>query len=377
MVPQLPPEIQLAQRLAGNEQVTRDRAVRKLRKYIVARTQRAAGGFTHDELLKVWKGLFYCMWMQDKPLLQGLKEIILLFPAQEELGRTISQLVHAFQTTEAQHLFLQTFWQTMNREWTGIDRLRLDKFYMLMRMVLKESLKALRMRAWEESQAPNGVKSHFIEIFLEELAKVGASELTADQNLKFIDPFCRIAAQTKDSLVLHNINRGIFETIVEQAPLAIEDLMNEMEEEEGEMSEDDGQEQGVPSKKLFEKPPGGSCGAAPGLGEEQGEDDEDSTGAVLQFDYEAVANRLFEMASHQSTPSQNRKRLYKVIRKLQDLAEGLFPEEDVPEEAYSGRQEGRKGRKAKKRSPKSQLQNKTGASVSTLVRTRLLVRVCS
>lgn len=40
---QLPPEIQLAQRLAGNEQVTRDRAVRKLRKYIVARTQRAAG----------------------------------------------------------------------------------------------------------------------------------------------------------------------------------------------------------------------------------------------------------------------------------------------------------------------------------------------
>lgn len=45
MVPrvQLPPEIQLAQRLAGNEQVTRDRAVKKLRKYIVARTQRAAG----------------------------------------------------------------------------------------------------------------------------------------------------------------------------------------------------------------------------------------------------------------------------------------------------------------------------------------------
>lgn len=39
----LPPEIQLAQRLAGNEQVTRDRALRKLRKYIVARSQRATG----------------------------------------------------------------------------------------------------------------------------------------------------------------------------------------------------------------------------------------------------------------------------------------------------------------------------------------------
>ncbi|XP_070263206.1 ribosomal RNA processing protein 1 homolog A [Myotis yumanensis] len=406
---EFPPEIQLAQRLAGNQKVTRDRAVKKLRKYIVARTQRAAGGFTHDELLKVWKGLFYCMWMQDKLLLQEelgrtISQLVHAFQTteargfthdellkvwkglfycmwmqdkpllQEELGRTISQLVHAFQTTEAQNLFLQTFWQTMSREWTGIDRLRLDKFYMLMRMVLKESLAALKMRGWEErqieqllelltteillpdSQAPNGVKSHFIEIFLEELAKVGASELTADQNLKFIEPFCRIAAQTKDSVVLHNINRGIFEAIVEQAPLAIEDLMNEMEEEEGEMSEDDGQEQGVASKK----PPEGSCGARPGLGEEQGEDDEDSMGAVLQFDYEAVANKLFEMASHQSTPSQNRKRLYKVIRKLQDLAEGLFPEEDVPEEAYRGLQEGRKGRKAKKRLPKSQLQNETG-----------------
>ena len=31
------------------------------------------------------------------------------------------------------------------------------------------------------------------------------------------------------SLVLHNIAQGIFETIVEQAPLAIEELMNELE----------------------------------------------------------------------------------------------------------------------------------------------------
>ncbi|PNJ11354.1 RRP1 isoform 6, partial [Pongo abelii] len=292
-------------------------------------------GFTHDELLKVWKGLFYCMWMQDKPLLQ------------EELGRTISQLVHAFQNMEAQHLFLQAFWQTMNREWTGIDRLRLDKFYMLMRMVLNESLKVLKMQGWEErqieellellvteilhpsSQAPHGVKSHFIEIFLEELTKVGAEELTADQNLKFIDPFCRIAARTKDSLVLNSITRGIFETIVEQAPLAIEDLLNELDTQDEEAASDsdessEGGERGdALSQKRSEKPPTGSiCRAEPEAGEEQAGDDRDSGGPVLQFDYEAVANRLFEMASRQSTPSQNRKRLYKVIRKLQDLAGG-------------------------------------------------------
>lgn len=30
-----------------------------------------------------------------------------------------------------EHLFLRAFWQTMIREWVGIDRLRLDKFYMV------------------------------------------------------------------------------------------------------------------------------------------------------------------------------------------------------------------------------------------------------
>ncbi|KAM4889455.1 ribosomal RNA processing protein 1 homolog A [Thomomys bottae] len=353
---QLPPEIQFAQRLAGNEQVTRDRAVRKLRKYIVARTQRAAGGFTHEELLKIWKGLFYCMWMQDKPLLQ------------EELGRIIAQLIHAFQTTEARHLFLQAFWQTMNREWAGLDRLRLDKFYLLMRMVLNESFQAVKSGGWEsrlvtqlldlltteilhpDSEAPNGVKSHFLDIFLEELSAVGAAELTADQNLQLIDPFCRIAACTHDSLVLHHITRAILEAIVEQAPLAIEDLMSEVDVQNAEANDDDDSNDDDGSGSGQDRPSGslaaGSCRVDPG-------EDEEKAGPVLQFDYEAVANRLFELASQENIPSQNRKRLYRVIRKFQELAGGSFPEDDIPERAYTKLLEGRRQRKQKKKKRKS------------------------
>lgn len=76
-----------------------------------------------------------------------------------------------------------------------------------------------------DSEAPSGVKSHFLDIFLEELTRVGADEvgyrprgswfwlwlwgnrdlsklpllspqLTAEQNLRFIEPFCRAAAHT-------------------------------------------------------------------------------------------------------------------------------------------------------------------------------------
>lgn len=45
---------------------------------------------------------------------------------------------------------------------------------------------------------------------------------------------------------------------------------------------------------------------------------------------------------------------------LSTLSLGIFPEDDIPEEAYRKLQEGRQGRKAKKRLPKSQLQNKPG-----------------
>ena len=66
------------------------------------------------------------------------------------------------------------------------------------------------------------------------------------------------------SLVLHNIAQGIFETIVEQAPLAIEELMNELEEEElseeDELSEEEAQERGV----LFREPPKGEYCALQG-----------------------------------------------------------------------------------------------------------------
>ncbi|XP_051840750.1 ribosomal RNA processing protein 1 homolog A isoform X1 [Antechinus flavipes] len=366
--PALPSEIQLAQRLAGNEKTIRDRAVRKLRRYIRAKTEAASGGFSHDELLKIWKGLFYCMWMQDKPLLQ------------EELGNTISQLIHVFQNTETQHLFVQTFWQTMNREWIGIDRLRLDKFYMLMRLLLNQSFEALKRSGWEESQvellldilmkeilhpdsqAPCGVKSHFIDIYLEELTKVGAEELTADQNLKFVIPFCKIASRTKDSTLLYNIVGGIFDAILEQAPFAIEDLIRELNanQEDSELLETESDD--MTSIRLHGKQKKGKKGKDSFSSEDKPKVKKQSNGKghiglVLQFNYEEIADRLFEMASRQSTPSLNRKHLYKLVRKFQSLAEGIFPQDGLPRRKKLNKN---RLQQKKTRLPKSKLKREKG-----------------
>ncbi|XP_068429223.1 ribosomal RNA processing protein 1 homolog B-like isoform X2 [Clinocottus analis] len=351
------PEVQLAQRLASNEKPIRTKAMKKLRKYIHVRSHIAAGGFTSEELLKLWKGLFYCLWMQDKPLLQ------------EELSNQISTLIHSFQNIDGQMLYLESFLQTFKREWTGIDRLRMDKFFQVVRFMFRQTFELLKRKKWESSAvarflelltahllqsssgAPSGLQLHVLDLYMTELAAVGSAELTADQNLIFIEPFCKTAAKTKDRSLFSAICNSMLSTIIDQAPFAIEDLMKELKAAEdsdsGQASEEDNDELNEKSnpvdKKRKQRLMNGNVsnedeGNDSDDAELQGEDsdtelscDED-VGPVLQFNYAALADKLFEFASRNSTPSRNRQRLYKIIKVLRDLNEGIFPQDEYPEE---------------------------------------------
>ena len=86
--------------------------------------------FTELELLKLWKGLFFCMWMSDKPLVQ------------EQLAEDLSQLVHVFPHRQDGVTFCHTFFTTMAREWHSIDVIRREKFMMV--------------------RAPSGVLGHIV-----------------------------------------------------------------------------------------------------------------------------------------------------------------------------------------------------------------------
>ncbi|XP_021580944.2 ribosomal RNA processing protein 1 homolog B isoform X2 [Ictidomys tridecemlineatus] len=377
-----PAEVQFAQRLASGEKGVRDRAVRKLRQYLSVKTQSETGGFSQEELLKIWKGLFYCMWVQDEPLLQ------------EELANSISQLIHVVNSSEAQHLFIQTFWQTMNREWKGIDKLRLDKYYMLIRLVLRQSFEVLKRNGWEESriklfldvlmkeilcpesQSPDGVRFHFIDIYLDELSKVGGKELLADQNLKFIDPFCKIAAKTKDHTLVQTIARGVFEVIVDQSPLVPEDTVEEQKTKvgDGDLSEEETFENEAAWKKVVsrKKTALNKCPSrSDGISDKRGRKDcgtLEDTGLLLQFDYKAVADRLLEIANKKNIPPFNRKRLYKLIKKFQGLSEGgisqlSFPEDIAADEGDQALSQRRHKKKRRKLLEKADLEKETGNRV--------------
>ena len=77
------------------------------------------------------------MWMSDRPR------------TQQRLAVDLAHLVDTMQE-ETAFLFLECFWETMIREWDGVDALRMDKFLMLVRQYLASSFRYLKAKEWEE-----------------------------------------------------------------------------------------------------------------------------------------------------------------------------------------------------------------------------------
>jgi len=111
-------------------------------------------------------------------------------------------------------LLVSTFFQTLHREWGNMDKYRVDKFYALSRLVLHQVLKYMAIRHWNLgivrlmndavwdkvlSRTPNGLRFHVIDVVLEELAAVHASEapmhLTEATFVDVLEPYF-VLAQT-------------------------------------------------------------------------------------------------------------------------------------------------------------------------------------
>ena len=66
-----------------------------------------------------------------------------------ELAERLSGLIFVFKDSpEMSSLFIQTFFITMHREWLGIDRLRLDKYYSFIRFFLRHIFMFMSSKKW-------------------------------------------------------------------------------------------------------------------------------------------------------------------------------------------------------------------------------------
>ncbi|KAL1850490.1 hypothetical protein Daus18300_012904 [Diaporthe australafricana] len=118
--------------LASSDRKTRTAALESLRTFLSAK--HISSSLSTLDILKLWKGLFYALWMCDRPL------------PQQALCQDLADLVWVL-PEPAVVPWLRGFWATMAREWTtGIDVLRMEKFLLLVRRTLACSLLWMQLR---------------------------------------------------------------------------------------------------------------------------------------------------------------------------------------------------------------------------------------
>lgn len=186
--------------------------------------------------MRIWKGLFYSMWMSDKPL------------PQEQLAEGIAQLLHAFDAPQVAVEFFGAFLQTMCAEWFGIDQWRIDKFMMLVRRVARQMLVRLHATGWSVellqqlnaqltttvlrnssvgsciggSGSAVGFFMHFTELWLEEVAKVSDGEVAAEAVTELLRPFGAYLARSRDGKLCKHVCKHVFNYLLFQSELGRE-----------------------------------------------------------------------------------------------------------------------------------------------------------
>ncbi|KAK4097402.1 Nop52-domain-containing protein [Parathielavia hyrcaniae] len=123
--------------LASSDRKTRTTALSSLHAFLSDRD--VASRLTALDVLKLWKGLFYALWMCDRAV------------PQQALCAELAGLVHRLPRGAVAH-WLRGFWATMAREWTGVDVLRMDKFLLLVRRVVGAGFGWMRKGSGEKKE---------------------------------------------------------------------------------------------------------------------------------------------------------------------------------------------------------------------------------
>ncbi|GMJ02554.1 hypothetical protein like AT5G20600 [Hibiscus trionum] len=212
----------LIKQLASCENSTRDRAVRSLLDtWLPSRTYVA-----DEEMKRIWKGLFFCIWHADK------------LPVQSDLIEMLSSVLLKLEPGLSLQYF-SVFLLTMRREWTGIDKLRLDKFYLLIRRFLNSFFATLKrmkwdldfMRRWirvlvdgtflaDDKLQGNGVNYHIASIFIEELRPFLPVQNEVLEIL--LDPFVGIMGKVSDKVLVGKIRTNVFDVFVKMGRRLLE-----------------------------------------------------------------------------------------------------------------------------------------------------------
>ncbi|KAE8233637.1 hypothetical protein CF326_g1319 [Tilletia indica] len=150
----------LGKLLASTEKRIRDGAIRSLAAFLSRPSTGDSAVIAPAEMAKLWKGIFYCFWMSDKPLVQQalateLAQLVLRIakPPQSKKRSSTSEeeeeeVVIDPGRVDSAIAFLQGFWAAMAREWPLIDKHRVDKYLLLMRRFTGAGFQLCHLTGW-------------------------------------------------------------------------------------------------------------------------------------------------------------------------------------------------------------------------------------
>lgn len=259
----------------------RDRAVRTVQTFLSSRCD----SLNYDEYLKLWKGFFYCFWLSDKT------------EGQFNLGALIAKLVHnlpaekkgTFSDSGAA-LFLRSFWETMGREWPRLDRLRLNKYYNLMKQVLFESFQMITVNSSSEESAcwtsdlikghtaillgtvfdysnrafPESIRIYVIENYFDSLKAAAVEPFSAETTVLVCEPILHAVAYCQSKVFFKQASEALIQGILpgedesEDMESSEEEGIDRVEEEEEEkedveMSQEEEKEEAESSEEDLEE----------------------------------------------------------------------------------------------------------------------------
>ncbi|KND89415.1 Ribosomal RNA processing protein 1 [Tolypocladium ophioglossoides CBS 100239] len=151
----------------------RTSALAALQAFLGARAALPAG-----DAAKLWTGLYYALWMTDRPR------------PQQALAAALADLLFVLRAGCAAP-WLRAFWAVLSTQWPRVDALRMDKFLLLVRRVFAATARWVKQRAYqgaevaavvdvlreacfdvdEERAVALGLRLHVLDLWVDELER--------------------------------------------------------------------------------------------------------------------------------------------------------------------------------------------------------------
>jgi ribosomal RNA-processing protein 1 len=334
-----PGEQNLARRLTHPEKSERDAGFKLMESWVEALGKQASPSGTtpsasREEMLKLWKALFYCVWMSDKTIVQ--QELIV------RVAALVSRLAGACAPKHQSRVgdFVGAFFDTIRREWLGLDRYRVDKFMSLIRRMVYESLLYCARpglgegaRAGVEGELeralllpPMGVSAHVAGVFIAELAATGAvgPKSTHAATMRLLTPlFAALPKAGGDRVGLEHFGKEAFREGLLWSLQAVRDPGSEAAEVAREAALAAAAPP-APTPELVGLPPESRVDPFAGelsfLLQDRKSRESAAQGAFKSVNIAALAVHLFALGAEEKTPPPSRELAYALHKDFKKLA---------------------------------------------------------